>query len=163
MLPLTLAVMDGMVVDVGGQTMVVPIASVSETIRPEKSDIFSIGLHNPMLRVRGKYIPIIDLSVALGLSTGDENLFDKVHLLVRTEKVVQCAFAVDRISDQRQVVIKSLQGEYGDILGISAATILGDGKIALIVDPDGITNAISADQINASQMAGVGTKEVEHV
>jgi len=52
---------------------------------------------------------------------------------------------VDGISDQRQVVIKSLQGDYGNIIGISAATILGDGKIALIVDPDGITSSISTD------------------
>ena len=61
-------------------------------------------------------------------------------MLVSTENMKSCAFSVDGISDQRQVVIKSLQGEYGDIVGVSAATILGDGKIALIVDPDGITS-----------------------
>ncbi len=162
-LPLTLAVMDGMVVDVGSQTMVVPIASVFETIKPNTSSIFSIGVNNPVLKVRGEYIPIVDLAVALGQQSKKTALEDKVLLLVATEKIAQCAFAVDGISDQRQVVIKSLQGDYGDILGISAATILGDGKIALIVDPDGITNAISANLTNASEEQIYQRKEVAHV
>lgn len=143
-LPLTLAVMDGMVVDVAEQTMVIPIASVSETIRPRKENIFMLGVEHPVLHIRGEYIPIVDLGTALGHPERETPLQDRVFLLVRTEKIKQCAIAVDGISDQRQVVIKSLEGDYGKITGISAATILGDGKIALIVDPDGITSSISA-------------------
>jgi len=144
-LPLTLAVMDGMVVEVGEQTMVVPISSISETVRPNEKDLFQLGVDTPVLKVRGDYVPIVDLSVALGQDKGPRPVEEKVLLLVSTEKVAHCAFAVDGISDQRQVVIKSLQGDYGNIIGISAATILGDGKIALIVDPDGITSSISTD------------------
>ncbi len=143
-LPLTLAVMDGMVVDVADQTMVVPIASVSETIRPLKENIYMLGVDHPVLQIRGEYIPIIDLASALGHPTSDAAMDERVFLLVRTEKISQCAIAVDGISDQRQVVIKSLEGDYGKITGISAATILGDGKIALIVDPDGITSSVSS-------------------
>lgn len=143
-LPLTLAVMDGMVVTVADQTMVIPIASVSETIRPRKEDIFMLGVEHPVLQIRGEYIPIVDLGTALGHPARDIPLENRVFLLVRTEKISQCAIAVDGISDQRQVVIKSLEGDYGKITGISAATILGDGKIALIVDPDGIASAVSA-------------------
>lgn len=142
-LPLTLAVMDGMVVDVADQTMVIPIASVSETIRPRKENIFMLGVDHPVLHIRGEYIPIIDLARALGHPSSDVPMDERVFLLVRTEKISQCAFAVDGISDQRQVVIKSLEGDYGKITGISAATILGDGKIALIIDPDGIATSVS--------------------
>lgn len=143
-LPLTLAVMDGMVVDVGEQTMVVPIASVLETIRPGPNDLSRIGVGEPLLCVRGEYVPVIDLAEALGHPPRQVDMADQVFMLVRTEKLSQCAFAVDAISDQRQVVIKSLQGDYGNITGVSAATILGDGKIALIIDPDGITSAVSS-------------------
>ena len=143
-LPLTLAVMDGMVVDVADQTMVIPIASVSETIRPRKENIFMLGVDHPVLHIRGEYIPIIDLGIALGHPARQTPMEDRVFLLVRTEHISQCAIAVDGISDQRQVVIKSLEGDYGKITGISAATILGDGKIALIVDPDGIASSVAA-------------------
>lgn len=143
-LPLTLAVMDGMVVEVGKQTMVVPISSIYETIKPLEEDIFKIGVDSFALKIRGEYVPIVDLSEALGQGASQKGILSKVLLLVSTEKIKQCAFSVDGISDQRQVVIKSLQGDYGDILGISAATILGDGKIALIVDPDGITNTLTS-------------------
>jgi len=162
-LPLTLAVMDGMVVDVGQQTMVVPIASVSETIRPKKEHIFSLGVDHPVLQIRGDYIPIVDLSEALGQPKSDKALEDHVFLLVRTEKIKQCAFAVDGISDQRQVVIKSLQGDYGKISGISAATILGDGKIALIVDPDDIANSLASSAPMPPFTDFSAPPEVQHV
>ncbi|PYE84965.1 chemotaxis protein CheA [Pseudoroseicyclus aestuarii] len=138
-MPLTLAVLDGMVVTVGTQTMVVPIASVLETIRPRPEEIHKVGVSGQVLSIRGTYVPIIDLAVSLGHDCGrDRHLRDLVLLLVQTEGHEQVALAVDHISDQRQVVIKSLQGNYGAIEGISAATILGDGKIALIIDTDAV-------------------------
>jgi two-component system chemotaxis sensor kinase CheA len=133
--------MDGMVFTVGDQTMVVPISSVLETIRPSAKDISRIGLGDPLLSVRGQFVPVIDLATNLGHPPSKLPITEQVLLLVNTEKLEQCAFAVDAISDQRQVVIKSLEGNYGHIPGVSAATILGDGKIALIIDPDGIAAA----------------------
>ena len=162
-LPLTLAVMDGMVVEVGEQTMVVPISSVTETVRPNEDDIFLIGVDTPVLRVRGDYVPIVDLSAALGQKIQPRPVQDKVLLLVSTEKVAHCAFAVDGISDQRQVVIKSLEGDCGNIIGISAATILGDGKIALIVDPDGITSSIANEMTNVAAEMRQKQREDEYV
>ena len=140
-LPLTLAVMDGMIINVGGQTMVVPISSILETIRPTKADLSRIGLHSHLLRIRGDYVPIIDLAERLAVQSSSQALTDRVLLLIQTESVTQCALAVDDIFDQRQVVVKSMQGSYGEITGISGATILGDGKIALIIDPDAIAAA----------------------
>lgn len=137
-LPLTLAVMDGMVINVGGQTMVVPISSIIETVRPTSSDLAKIGIDGNLLRIRGEYVPIVDLAARLGQPRSDADLTEKVLILIQTESVTQCALAVDEIFDQRQIVVKSMQGNYGDIHGISGATILGDGKIALIIDPDAI-------------------------
>lgn len=144
-LPLTLAVMDGMIIHVGGQTMVVPISSILETIRPNSADLACIGLHNHLLRIRGDYVPIVDLAERLGLQPQSGSLTDRVLLLIETEAVSQCAMAVDDILDQRQVVVKSMHGTYGDISGISGATILGDGKIALIIDPDTIAAGPSGE------------------
>lgn len=137
-LPLTLAVMDGMIINVCDQTLVVPISSILETIRPTTADLSQIGLNNHLLRIRGEYVPIVDLATRLGADSTDRPLTDRVLLLIQTESVAQCALAVDDIFDQRQVVVKSMQGNYGQIAGISGATILGDGKIALIIDPDAI-------------------------
>ena len=162
-LPLTLAVMDGMVVEVGVQTMVVPISSIYETIKPLEKDIFRIGVNGVAIKVRGEYVPIVDLSEALGQGPNEKPISSKVLLLVSTEKLKNCAFSVDGISDQRQVVIKSLQGEYGNISGISAATILGDGKIALIVDPDGITSEFDKKNRNQNGDPLISKKEIEHV
>lgn len=138
-LPLTLAVMDGMIINVSGQTMVVPIACILETIRPAAADLSKIGLKNELLKIRGEYVPIIDLADRLGHHNEKRPMTERVLLLIQTESIPQCALAVDDIFDQRQVVVKSMQGNYGEINGVSGATILGDGKIALIIDPDAIT------------------------
>lgn len=137
-LPLTLAVMDGMIINLGGQTMVVPIASILETIRPKAADLSQIGLNSTLLRIRGEYVPVIDLAERMGHTTLPRDMTERVLLLIQTDSVPQCALAVDDIFDQRQVVVKSMQGNYGEIAGVSGATILGDGKIALIIDAEAV-------------------------
>jgi two-component system chemotaxis sensor kinase CheA len=149
-LPLTLAVMDGMIIDLGGQTMVVPISSILETVRPKATDLSRIGLNNMLLRIRGEYVPIIDLADRMGQTAPTRDMTDRVLLLIQTETVPQCALAVDDIFDQRQVVVKSMQGNYGEIAGISGATILGDGKIALIIDPEAVAQGASAYPVTSS-------------
>lgn len=138
-LPLTLAVLDGMVVDVAGQTLVIPISAIVETIRPEEEKVSHVGPRTRMVNVRDALIPIIELSDVFSFGNSNRPPTERVLLLVETEHHALTAFAVDRIYDQRQVVIKSLESNYGRVPGIAAATILGDGKIALIVDPDEIT------------------------
>ena len=139
-LPLTLAVMDGMVVSVGGQTMVVPITSIVETMRGSDDMINSLGADGTLLSIRGNFVPICDVAGALGLMKPDDQP-PGVYLLVETETGQRSALAVDDIHDQRQVVIKSLDGVCGNIPGVAAATILGDGKIAMILDPESIISA----------------------
>ncbi|KAA8611038.1 chemotaxis protein CheA [Salipiger aestuarii] len=135
-LPLTLAVMDGFVISIADQTMVIPIASIIETIRPSRRDLHCIGTDGEVISVRGSYVPIVDVARNLGLSGGARDINGGVLLLVSTEGQGLTALRVGAIHDQRQVVIKSLESNYGAIPGVSAATILGDGKIALILDPD---------------------------
>lgn len=136
-LPLTLAVMDGFVVSVEDQTMVVPITSILETIRPPASSIHQIR-ERTCVKIRGSYIPIVDVAYNLGLSSRPANSNPDTLLLVASEAKGMIALSVRGIFDQRQVVVKSLESNYAAIQGISAATILGDGKIALILDPEEI-------------------------
>jgi two-component system chemotaxis sensor kinase CheA len=137
MLPLTLAVMDGMVVTVGGQTMVVPITSIIETIRPLPTDLHRIGTDETLLSIRGRMVPVVDVAQSLGFpSQGTLNA--PLLLLVESDSMGECALVVDSVQDQRQVVIKSLESNFGSVPGVSAATVLGDGRIALILDPDAV-------------------------
>jgi two-component system chemotaxis sensor kinase CheA len=139
-LPLTLAVMDGMVVSVADQTMVVPITSIVETMRGSDDMINNLGADGTLLSIRGNFVPVCDVAGALGLEKQDDQP-PGVYLLVETETGQRSALAVDDIHDQRQVVIKSLDGVCGEIAGVAAATILGDGKIAMILDPESIIAA----------------------
>ncbi|APG49088.1 chemotaxis protein CheA [Phaeobacter porticola] len=140
-LPLTLAVMDGMVVSVADQTMVVPITSIVETMRGSDDMVNNLGADGTLLSIRGNFVPVCDVGSALGLCKGDHDQPPGVYLLVETETGQRSALAVDDIHDQRQVVIKSLDGVCGNIPGVAAATILGDGKIAMILDPESILAA----------------------
>ncbi|MGH1414099.1 MAG: chemotaxis protein CheW [Pelagimonas sp.] len=135
-LPLTLAVMDGFVISVGNQTMVIPISSILETIRPNSKDIHIVGTDSQVVSVRGSYVPIVDVAHSLGLQEEKSLETNGILLLVATESQDLTAMRVAAIHDQRQVVIKSLESNYTAIPGVSAATILGDGKIALILDPE---------------------------
>ncbi|MEL7255383.1 MAG: chemotaxis protein CheA [Pseudomonadota bacterium] len=135
-LPLTLAVLEGMVVEVGGETMVVPISSVQETVRPAAEDLDRLGVDSVVLRNRGQLVPVIDLGAFFGFRTAPQSLEDHVLLLIAADQGPRYALVVDAIQDQRQVVIKSLETNYQQISGVAAATILGDGRIALIIDAD---------------------------
>ena len=149
-LPLTLAVMDGMVVSVAGQTMVVPLTSILETIRPGPGDLHPLGTGETLLLIRGRFVPTVDVARALGFHRSDPGA-TPLLLLVEGENASQCALIVDAVHDQRQVVIKGLDSNYGTVSGVSAATVLGDGQIALILDPD----AIAAHRVAPPQTEGV--------
>jgi two-component system, chemotaxis family, sensor kinase CheA len=142
-LPLTLAVLDGMIVEVGEETLVVPISAILETIRPDPSQIHQIGPSSRMVAVRDMMVPIIELGQVFGYQSGSGPRNGHILFIVEDEKGTLFALAVDQIRDQRQVVIKSLEANYGHVPFVAAATILGDGQIALIVDLDEITHRIS--------------------
>ena len=139
-LPLTLAVLDGMVVTVAEQIVVVPLSSIVETLKTAPEDIHELGDGAFVVLVRGEFVPVVDVGRALGYRTPLTDFSNCVFLLVEKDDGRRSALAVDAIKDQRQVVIKGLEDNYGSVPGVAAATILGDGRIALILDADHLTD-----------------------
>lgn len=137
-LPLTLAVLDGMVVNSGEQTLVVPLTAIMESLQPRPENIKQIGSAGTVLQVRDQYVPLIDIGMKLGYRTNRLNPSDGVAILVETEGGGKAALLLDEIRGQRQVVIKSLEQNYRRVEGIAAATIMGDGRVALILDVDAV-------------------------
>jgi two-component system chemotaxis sensor kinase CheA len=148
-LPLTLAVLDGMVVTVAGQTLVVPLTAVIETLQPKQESVHALGSGVRVIASRNTFIPLLDVGSVLQYRTEDINPTTQVGLLVESENGAKCALLVDAIQGQRQVVIKSLETNYGQVHGIAAATILGDGRVALIVDVEAIINGLRPDAVKA--------------
>ncbi|MDE1993020.1 MAG: chemotaxis protein CheA [Rhizobiaceae bacterium] len=140
-LPLTLAVLDGMVVTVAGQTLVVPLTAIVETLQPEAAAIHSFGANHRLISIRNSFCPLVDVGRILNFRAIQANPVDGVALLVESEGGGQRALMVDAIQGQRQVVIKSLEANYTHVPGIAAATILGDGRVALILDVDAVVAA----------------------
>ena len=155
-LPLTLAVLDGMVVTVANQTLVVPLTAIVETLQPEKADIHSFGSSQRLIAIRDTFCPLVDVGNILNFRSDLANPVDGVALLVESEGGGQRALMVDAIQGQRQVVIKSLEANYTNVPGIAAATILGDGRVALILDVDAVVTA-SRGQPLSSDMALAAT------
>lgn len=150
-LPLTLAISDGMVVNVGDQTLVVPLANVVESLRPTEAEVQGLGAHRAMINVRGRFIPVLPLHLAVGAQGAIQNAHEGVLIVVETEGAGRAALLVDAICDQRQVVIKSLDTHYRSVEGVSGATILGDGMVALIVDVDSLVARSLSGQTLAGQ------------
>ena len=150
-LPLTLAVMDGMIVRIDDQLMVVPLSEIVETIKPSATAIHQLTPTQGVILVRGEYVPIIDVGYDLGFRDRNLDAKNGVILLSETEAGDRSALLLDGILDQRQVVIKGLEENYGEVPGVAAVTILGDGNIALILDVDGLLNlSETADYSNAA-------------
>ncbi len=137
-LPLTLAVLDGMVVTVADQALVVPLTAIVETLQPKVEDVHSLGGGCQVIAVRNLFTPLIDIGRHFNYRTGSADLLNCVGLLVETAGNARTVLLVDAILGQRQVVIKSLESNYGAVNGIAAATILGDGRVALILDTDAV-------------------------
>ena len=149
-LPLTLAVLDGMVVSVNDQTLVAPITAIIETLQPKAEDVHSLGGHARVISIRGGFVPLIDIGMALGYRREPLPATQGVALLIEGEGGARAALLVDAIQGQRQVVIKSLEANYRQVPGVAAATILGDGRVALILDIDTIVTVSRGDMRKAS-------------
>lgn len=143
-LPLTLAVLDGMVIGIADQTLVLPLNLVIETMTLGQDDVQMMRPGSPVIQVRGDFVPVIDLGHELGYRNALEDFDGAVALLISHENGNRAALIIDNILDQRQVVIKGLNDSLYRAPGVAAATILGDGQIALILDPSDImTQALS--------------------
>jgi two-component system chemotaxis sensor kinase CheA len=137
-LPLTLAVLDGMVVTAAEQTLVAPLSAIIESLTPRAEDVHYVGGKDAVIRIRETFVPLIDVGVALGFRETALEPGQGVAVLVESEGGGKAALLVEAIQGQRQVVIKSLEANYQQIDGIAAATILGDGRVALILDVDAL-------------------------
>lgn len=144
-LPLTLAVLDGMVVTVAGQTLVVPLTAIVETLQPKKQDVHGLGDASRVIAIRGSFIPLIDIGRELGYREEEADPLNSVAIMVESENRSQSALLVDGIIGQQQVVIKSLETNYGHVFGVAAATILGDGRVAVILDVDAVVAGSRSD------------------
>ncbi|WP_397420601.1 chemotaxis protein CheA [Phenylobacterium sp.] len=150
-LPLTLAVLDGMVIDVAGQTLVVPLTAIVESLRPSATDVKKLGPQGSVLAVRDTYVPLVDIGRVLSFQTTEVNPAAGVVLLVESEDGSRAALVADSIHGQRQVVIKSLESNYQQVPGIAAATILGDGRVALILDVDALVAMRKRETLRAPE------------
>lgn len=132
-LPLTLAILDGMSVSLGKSVYVVPLNLIVETLQPRTEDLKTVTGEGLMVHVRGEYLPIIALHALFNHPTQITNPTDGVLLILEADGKKSALF-VDRLVGQQQVVIKSLETNFKRIPGVSGATIMGDGSVALILD-----------------------------
>ncbi|MFZ3087458.1 MAG: chemotaxis protein CheA [Methylotenera sp.] len=132
-LPLTLAILDGMSVSLGSSIYVIPLNLIVETLQPRAEDIKTVTGEGRMVHVRGEYLPIIALHSVFNQHTDITDPTQGVLVLIETEGKKSALF-VDRLVGQQQVVIKSLETNYRKVAGVSGATIMGDGCVALILD-----------------------------
>lgn len=136
-LPLTLAILDGLSVACGGEVFIVPLAFIVESLRAEGDAVRSVAGAGRVLRIRGRYLPVVALHEVLGLPSGTPPGADGIFIVLETEGQ-RVALFVDALLGQHQVVIKSLEANYRKVAGISGATIMGDGRVALILDAAGL-------------------------
>jgi two-component system, chemotaxis family, sensor kinase CheA len=132
-LPLTLAILDGMTVSLGENLFVIPLNSIIETLQPLQENLKSVTGEGAMIQTRGEYLPIISMHKAFNIETDITDPTQGMLVIVEAHSK-KAALLFDDLVGQQQVVIKSLETNFRKINGISGATILGDGTVALIVD-----------------------------
>jgi two-component system chemotaxis sensor kinase CheA len=133
-LPLTLAILDGMSIAVGDQIYIIPLSFIVESFQPKTGDINGIsGKQGQVVHVRGEYLPVVELHKIFNIQTRITDPTEGMLVLLETEGK-KVALFVDELVGQHQVVIKSLETNYRKVAGISGATIMGDGRVALIMD-----------------------------
>jgi two-component system chemotaxis sensor kinase CheA len=142
-LPLTLAILDGQTISVGDETYIVPLVSIIESIQPKREMINLVAGRGETFKLRNEYLPIVRLHEIFGIdSVNASELVDGLLVVVEGDGK-RCGLFVDDLIGQQQVVIKSLEANYRRVDGISGATILGDGSVALILDIPGIIRLAS--------------------
>lgn len=140
-LPLTLAILDGMTVRVGEEIMVLPLAAVVESLQVEEAQLRSVGGAPNLLRVREDFVPLVRLRDFFGYGE-DDGRPPSLAVVVEDDRE-KLALVIDELVGQQQVVVKNLETHYRPVPGVAGATILGDGRVALIVDVGGLRRAVS--------------------
>lgn len=137
-LPLTLAILDGQSVAVGDETYIVPLGCIIESLYIKEEDVQRVAGKGEMFMLRDQYLPIIRMHEVFKVPKAKYTKLSDGILVVVEGPGVRCALYVDELLGQQQVVIKSLEANYRRVEGVSAATILGDGSVALILDIPGL-------------------------
>jgi two-component system chemotaxis sensor kinase CheA len=132
-LPLTLAIMDGMSVAVGDETYIIPLDSVIESIRLDERRVHSVVGTNRLLEVGKEFLPVVALDELFSVPRFEARRQDPIIVVLEAEGS-RIALLVDELVGQHQVVVKNLEANYRKVPGVSGATILGDGRVALILD-----------------------------
>ncbi|HSP58815.1 MAG TPA: chemotaxis protein CheA [Halomonas sp.] len=136
-LPLTLAILDGMSIKVGDEVFILPLSTVLESLQPSKDDLYAMAGDDVVLKVRDEYLPVVAVHEALDVRGAHTELTETIAVIVQGEGR-RYALLVDDLIGQQQVVVKNLETNYRKVPGVSAATILGDGRVALILDIAGL-------------------------
>ncbi|MDF1485756.1 chemotaxis protein CheW [Ramlibacter sp. H39-3-26] len=136
-LPLTLAIMDGMSVGVGDEVYILPLSSVVESFQVNQSSVSTVAQGSQLVKVREEYMPVIALEKVFQVPRFDFEKSSNIMVVVEADGS-RVALLVDELLGQHQVVVKNLESNYRKIPNISGATILGDGKVALILDTAGL-------------------------
>ncbi len=161
-LPLTLAVMDGMIVSVGSQRFVLPTVNIIESSRPSIESIGKLTNGVNVIRARGEYVRIVPLYNVFEINDSVINPEDGLVILLESDDGDKLAVMVDDVLGQQQVVIKSLETNFKAVDGISAATILGNGDVALILDVPGLTDMKSAIDLKKESLKALkAIKDIE--
>ena len=142
-LPLTLAIVDGQSVSVGGETYIVPLVSIIESMQLKPQNVSRLSGRGEVFSFRGFYLPIVRLYELFGVEPRTKVLDEGLIVVAEGEGHQRIGLFVDDLLGQQQVVIKSLEANYGHVEGVSGATILGDGSVALILDIPGLIRAMS--------------------
>ena len=132
-LPLTLAIMDGMSIAVGGEIYVVALSSVVESIQLQEGDLKTVSGEGRVIDVRSEYLPVVDLRELFPVADMPDRVGQNLVVIVESEGT-KLALLVDELVGQQQVVVKSLESNYRKVEGVSGATIMGDGRVAMILD-----------------------------
>lgn len=133
LLPLTLAILDGMSVKVGDEVFILPLSAVMESLQPRCADLHPLAGGERVLEVRGEYLPLVELWKVFQVDGAKTDAVQGIAVILQSAGR-RYALLVDQLIGQHQVVVKNLESNYRKVPGVSAATILGDGSVALIVD-----------------------------
>ncbi|MDT4805666.1 Chemotaxis protein CheA [compost metagenome] len=156
-LPLTLAILNGMSVRVGSEAYILPLSYVIESLQPLPEHLHSITADGHVIRVRGEYLPLIELHRVFDVAGAQTQPTQGILVIVQADDS-RFALLVDELLGQHQVVVKNLETNYRKVPGISAATIVGDGSVAFIVDVGAMPRIQCAQAASAAALAGAARR-----
>ena len=160
-LPLTLAILDGQLARVGEEVYVVPIVSIVETIQVRQEAVGSVANRAQVLRLRDDYLPIVRLYDLFGIEPEHTELLDGLLMIVEADGK-RVGLFVDELLSQQQVVIKSLEANFRPVSGLAGATMLGDGRVALILDVPGVIARSQSVESGRTPRAGDPLQATQH-